>query len=39
MELLYEANIMEQERLVYLRKEAEKILKILVTARKNSRKT
>jgi len=30
---------MEQERLVYLRKEAEKILKILVTARKNSRKT
>jgi hypothetical protein len=39
MELLYEANIMEQERLVYLRKEAEEILKILVTARKNSRKT
>lgn len=39
MELLYEANIMKKERLADLIKEAEEILKILVTARKNSRKT
>lgn len=38
MEILFEANIIPKERLEDLIKETEEILKIMATARKNSRK-